>query len=107
MFDVCLLVCFDLYVPSTIFQLDRDRSSWVEPVRNNPLDTPSYWVIFHAFLSSADYFQDQLFREILSGIPSLSNSLDPDQARHFVGPDLGPNCFQQTTLVDKKLRVLF
>ena len=22
----------------------------------------------------------------------MSNSLDPDQARHFVGPDLGPNC---------------
>ena len=21
----------------------------------------------------------------------MSNSLDPDQARHFVGPDLGPN----------------
>ena len=24
----------------------------------------------------------------------VSNSLDPDQARHFVGPDLGPNCLQ-------------
>ena len=22
-----------------------------------------------------------------------SNSLNPDQARHFVGHDLGPNCF--------------
>ena len=22
----------------------------------------------------------------------MSNSLDPDQARHFVGSDLGPNC---------------
>ena len=22
---------------------------------------------------------------------TISNSLDPDQARHFVGPDLGPN----------------
>ena len=32
---VCLFVClFDLilYVPSTIFQLYRDGSSWVEPV---------------------------------------------------------------------------
>ena len=32
---VCLFVClFDLilYVPSTIFQLNRDGSSWVEPV---------------------------------------------------------------------------
>ena len=24
----------------------------------------------------------------------MLNSLDPDQARHFVGPDLGPNCLQ-------------
>ena len=23
------------------------------------------------------------------------NSLDPDQARHSVGLDLGPNCFQK------------
>ena len=25
----------------------------------------------------------------------MSNSLDPDQARHFVGPDLGPTCLQR------------
>ena len=25
----------------------------------------------------------------------MSNSLDPDQDRHFVGPDLGPNCLQK------------
>ena len=25
----------------------------------------------------------------------VSNSLDPDQARHFVGPDLGLNCLQR------------
>ena len=25
----------------------------------------------------------------------VSNSLDPDQARHFVGPDLGPNCLKR------------
>ena len=32
----------------------------------------------------------------------VSNSLDPDQARLFIGPDLGPTCLQrlqQTTLV--------
>ena len=27
----------------------------------------------------------------------MSNSLDPDQARHFVGPDLGPNCLQKAS----------
>ena len=25
----------------------------------------------------------------------MSNSLDPDHARHFVGPDLGPNNLQR------------
>ena len=25
----------------------------------------------------------------------MSNSLDPDQTRHFVGPDLGQNCWQR------------
>ena len=25
----------------------------------------------------------------------MSNNLNPDQARHFVGPDLGPNCLQR------------
>ena len=30
----------------------------------------------------------------------MSNSLDPDQARHFVGPDLGPNCLQRLSTDD-------
>ena len=30
-----------------------------------------------------------------------SNSLDPDQDRHLVGPDLGPNCLQRLTADDK------
>ena len=25
----------------------------------------------------------------------VSNSLDPDQDLHYVGPDLGPNCLQR------------
>ena len=31
----------------------------------------------------------------------MSNSLDPDQARHSVGPDLGPNCLQRLLADDK------
>ena len=33
----------------------------------------------------------------------VSNSSDPDQARHFVGPDLGPNCLQRLSADDKSL----
>ena len=49
------------------------------------------------FLSSADFFfQNQLFRKLLSGIPSeCKKGLDPDQARSFVGPYLGQNCLQR------------
>ena len=28
-----------------------------------------------------------------------ANRLDPDQAQHFVGPDLGPNCLQNYQLM--------
>ena len=31
---------------------------------------------------------------------SVSNSLDPDQARHFVRPDLGPKCLQRVSADD-------
>ena len=30
----------------------------------------------------------------------MSNSLDPDQDRHFVGPDLGLNCLQKLSADD-------
>ena len=47
-------------------------------------------------LSSADFFQNQLFRKKFSGVTiKVSNSLDLDQDRHSVGPDLCPNCLQR------------
>ena len=35
----------------------------------------------------------------------VSNSLDPDHAQHFVGPDLGSNCLQRLSadMVGKEL----
>ena len=47
-----------------------------------------FFFFFHAFLCSADIFQNSLFQIIIS----VSNSLDPDQAQCSSGPDLGPNC---------------
>ena len=32
----------------------------------------------------------------------MSNRLDPDQARHFVRPDLGPNCLQKLSADDTR-----
>ena len=36
----------------------------------------------------------------------VSNILDPDQARHFVGPELGPNCLQRLSTGHLSHRVL-
>ena len=41
-------------------------------------------------LSSVIVFSKISFRNTIR----VSNSWDPDQDRHFVGPDLGPNCLQ-------------
>ena len=61
-----------------------------------------YWVIFNAFLLSADFFQNHFFpKKTFMNTTRKSNSLDPDQDRHFVGPDMGQTfCkgYQQTTV---------
>ena len=54
-----------------------------------------YWVIFHDFLSSADFFKSTFSKYSFRKTIRVSNSLEPDQARRLVGPDLGPNCLQR------------
>ena len=55
-------------------------------------------------LSSADFFQNQLFPKTSFRITIReSNSSDPDQDQHCVGPDLGPNCLQRLSAGKKKL----
>ena len=43
------------------------------------------------FLSSADVLKINFLENSFKNTIRVSNNLDPDQARHFVGPDLGPN----------------
>ena len=51
--------------------------------------------------SSADFFRINFFsKEKIRDTIRVSNSLDPDQARRFVGPDLGPNCLQNLSAED-------
>ena len=47
---------------------------------------------FRFFLHLQIFFIIYIFKKSLRNAIRVSNSLDPDQARHFVGPDLGPNC---------------
>ena len=63
--------------------------------------TTKYFLILCILLNfawvktSADFFQNHFFYKFLSGIPSVSNSLYPDQVESFVEPDLGQNCSQR------------
>ena len=51
---------------------------------------------FSCFLSSADFFsKSSVSKYSFRNTTRVSNSWDADQARHFVGPDLGPNCLQR------------
>ena len=58
---------------------------------------------FLHILLSADFFQNHLFGKIISGILSarVSNGLNPDQERCYVGSDLAPNCLQRLSGDDK------
>ena len=54
------------------------------------------------------FFKISFFEKNLSGIASVSNSLDPDQARANVKPDLGRICLQRLSAADtSRQRVKF
>ena len=51
---------------------------------------------FSCFWLSADLFQNGLLQtKLFWNTIRVSNSLDPDQAQQFVGPDLSPNCLRK------------
>ena len=64
------------------------------------------------FLSSVNIFKINLLNDSFRNIIRVSSCLDPDQARHFVGPDdilsgliwiqTVCKCYQQTTIVAKR-----
>ena len=59
------------------------------------------------FLSPADFSKLIFSKNYFSNYIRVSNSLDPDQARHFVGPDLGPNCSQRLSADDTRRDIIF
>ena len=53
------------------------------------------------FLLSVDIFSKLNFSKIsFRNTIRVSDRLDPDQAQHSVGPDLGPNCLRRTSADD-------
>ena len=66
----------------------------------NLLSTPILTLYMHVVLSSADFKKIIVSNYSFRNTIRVSNSLEPDQARHFVGPDLGPNCLQRLSADD-------
>ena len=57
------------------------------------------------FLSSACFFSKSTFlKNSFRNAIRMSSSLDPDQARHVVGPDLDPNCLQRLSADDTSMQ---
>ena len=52
------------------------------------------------FLSSADFSKSIFPKSSFRNTIRVPNILDPDQARHFVRLDLGPNCLQRLSADD-------
>ena len=70
----------------------------------NSLHTGLFFMLFCRLLIF--FFKINFLKKIFQEyFDRTSNSLDPDQAQLFVGPDLGLNCcqgYQQSTQVDKE-----
>ena len=59
-------------------------------------------LFFMILLSSADLFSKFTFsKHSFRNTIRESNSLDPDQDRHSVVPDLGPSCLQRLSADEK------
>ena len=58
-------------------------------------------IILHVFVVCGCFSKSHFSKNYFRNIIRESNSLDPDQARHFVGPDLGPNYLQRLSAGDR------
>ena len=67
------------------------------------------WDILHAFLLSADFIQNQLFRKILSGIPSEYHSdwiqIRPKVLSILFAKDINRRCLIGNELTLKQLQL--
>ena len=56
----------------------------------------SFFMLFCRLLI---FFKIIFLKNSFRNIIRVLNSLDPDQARHFVGPDLDPDCLQMLSAI--------
>ena len=64
-----------------------------------------FQILFLLFLHTLLYYCTLWMLDFFNTI-RMSNSLDQDQARKYVGPDLGPNCLQMLSAVNRQQKSL-
>ena len=114
------LACVNIYTPTVCVWVEKALTRlrvWTYAARisdNDKYQTLvswlfAFWEIVHAFLSSADFFQNQLFRKILSGIASESQTnwiqIRPDKTSGLIRVQTVGKSYQQTTLGDTELMI--
>ena len=60
---------------------------------NSSFITSKPGFVYYSIKTSSEYFVYNIpcKQRLLLSADNLANSLDPDQDRHYVGPDLDPN----------------
>ena len=90
----CAIYSLDSVVCAVNWIIVRERSALSHP---DLAGSRGKTVSGHMELSPDAVDDRDFFRNTIR----VSNSLDPDQDRYFVGPDLGPNCLQMLAADDK------
>ena len=65
----------------------------------NALGNFACFFVVCRFFSKSTFLKNS-FSNFNTNTIRVSNSLDPDQAQHFVEPHLGPNCLQKLSADD-------
>ena len=88
-FSVMVKICLDL---------DEARHLLLQPNKNIGTYISTFCPLgnFSCFFDVCWFFSNQFFsKNSFRNIIRVSTRLDPDQAWHFVRPDLGPSCLQR------------
>ena len=72
-------------------------------IRFNSLPLGHFFMLFYSLLI---FFKSTFLKNYFRNTIRVSNSVDPDMARRFVGPDFGPNCLQKLSVDDTRRKIV-
>ena len=98
--------CNDDFAHDIVSQTKPQMFNLPQINRGLPFQLFACWVIFHEFCLLLIFLKINFFEKLFRNTIRVSNSLGPDPAGHFVGPDLGPNCLQRLSADDNSRQIV-